>query len=53
MYKVILTPNAQIVRVSEGREEIIEHPYFPVKVAERIADDLNKGYPLDWDKLIN
>lgn len=53
-YKVkLINNNAQIIRVSDGEEEEIEHPYFPVKVAERITDDLNKGYPLNWDILIH
>jgi hypothetical protein len=54
MYKVkIINQNAQIVRVSEDVEEVIEHKFLPVRKAEIVVAQLNLGHVLDWDNLIN
>lgn len=50
-YKVQLTPNPVIVRVTGDIEEVIYDKYLKISTAERIRDDLNKGYAIDWDDL--
>lgn len=52
-YKVKLTPDALIVRVTEELEEVIygTEKYLPVKKAERIVNQLNNGEIINWDDL--
>jgi hypothetical protein len=51
-YKVKLTPHTIIIRVEEGKEEIIfDKKHIKIHKAEKICQDLNEGVTINWDDL--